>query len=159
MKFNRSKKFDLCYYGQVNLQLLNSTVASKYARKLTPLRVTLILLETVLPNNTHMLYVVILIFTYFLLRRTFPSCVGTRSCRTSRRFWRSSRWWECEQFQGWWRVLRRTADTIQWLRPVALRRAGHSSCSKERPFLLGKKLHYFKMKKLSIKCTNYLAVR
>ena len=29
MKIDRSNKFDLCYYGQVNSQLLESSLASK----------------------------------------------------------------------------------------------------------------------------------
>ena len=33
MKFDRSNKFDLCYYGQVNSLRLKSSVASKWARK------------------------------------------------------------------------------------------------------------------------------
>ena len=33
MKFDRSNKFDICYYGQVNLLRLKSSVASKWARK------------------------------------------------------------------------------------------------------------------------------
>ena len=34
MKFDRSNKFDLCYYGQVNSLWLKSSVASKWASKL-----------------------------------------------------------------------------------------------------------------------------
>ena len=33
MKFDRSIKFDLCYYGQVNSPLLISSEASKWANK------------------------------------------------------------------------------------------------------------------------------
>ena len=33
MKFDRSNKFDLCYYGQVNSLRLKSSVASKRASK------------------------------------------------------------------------------------------------------------------------------
>ena len=33
MKFDRSNKFDLCYYGQVNSLRLKSSVASKWANK------------------------------------------------------------------------------------------------------------------------------
>ena len=33
MKFDRSNKFDLCYYGQVNSLRLKSSVASKWASK------------------------------------------------------------------------------------------------------------------------------
>ena len=33
MKFDRSNKFDLCYYGQVNSLWLRSSVASKWASK------------------------------------------------------------------------------------------------------------------------------
>ena len=42
-KFDRSNKFDFCYYGQVNLQRLKSSVASKWASK-SLLGVTFILL-------------------------------------------------------------------------------------------------------------------
>ena len=31
MKFDRSNKFDLCYYGQVNSLRLKSSVASKWS--------------------------------------------------------------------------------------------------------------------------------
>ena len=43
MKFDRSNKFDLYYYGQVNSLRLKSSVASKWGKK-TPLGVTFILL-------------------------------------------------------------------------------------------------------------------
>ena len=33
MKFDRSNKFDLCYYGQVNSQGLKSSVSSKWTSK------------------------------------------------------------------------------------------------------------------------------
>ena len=33
MKFDRSNKFDFCYYGQVNSLRLKSSVASKWASK------------------------------------------------------------------------------------------------------------------------------
>ena len=33
MKFDRTNKFDLCYYGQVNSLRLKSSVASKWASK------------------------------------------------------------------------------------------------------------------------------
>ena len=33
MKFDRSNKFDICYYGQVNSLRLKSSVASKRASK------------------------------------------------------------------------------------------------------------------------------
>ena len=33
MKFDRSNKFDLCYYGQVNSLRIKSSVASKWASK------------------------------------------------------------------------------------------------------------------------------
>ena len=33
MKFDRSNKFDLCYYGKVNSLRLKSSVASKWASK------------------------------------------------------------------------------------------------------------------------------
>ena len=33
MKFDRSNKFDFCYYGQVNSLLLKSSVALKWASK------------------------------------------------------------------------------------------------------------------------------
>ena len=33
MKFDRSNKFDFCYYGQVNSLRLKSSVASKWAIK------------------------------------------------------------------------------------------------------------------------------
>ena len=33
MKFDRSNKFDLCYYGQVNSLRLKSSAASKWASK------------------------------------------------------------------------------------------------------------------------------
>ena len=33
MKFDRSNKFDFCYYGQVNLLRLKLSVASKWASK------------------------------------------------------------------------------------------------------------------------------
>ena len=33
MKFDRSNKFDLCYYGQVNSLRLKSSVASEWASK------------------------------------------------------------------------------------------------------------------------------
>ena len=33
MKFDRSKKFDFCYYGQVNSLRLKSSIASKWASK------------------------------------------------------------------------------------------------------------------------------
>ena len=33
MKFDRSNKFDLCYYGQVNSLRLKKSVASKWASK------------------------------------------------------------------------------------------------------------------------------
>ena len=33
MKFDRSNKFDLCYYGQVNSLRLKSSIASKWASK------------------------------------------------------------------------------------------------------------------------------
>ena len=33
MKFDRSNKFDLCYYGQVNSLRLKSSVTSKWASK------------------------------------------------------------------------------------------------------------------------------
>ena len=33
MKFDRSNKFDLCYYGQANSLLLKSRAASKWVRK------------------------------------------------------------------------------------------------------------------------------
>ena len=35
MKFDRSNKFDLCYYGQVNLLQLKSSVASKLVSIIT----------------------------------------------------------------------------------------------------------------------------
>ena len=46
MKFDRSNKFDLCYYGQVNSLRLKSSVVSKWAYE-TPLGVTFILLAIV----------------------------------------------------------------------------------------------------------------
>ena len=33
MKFDRSNKFDLCYYGQVNSLRVKSSVVSKWTRK------------------------------------------------------------------------------------------------------------------------------
>ena len=33
MKFDRSNKFDLCYYGEVNSRQIKSSVASKWASK------------------------------------------------------------------------------------------------------------------------------
>ena len=49
MKFDRSNKFDFCYYGQVNSLRLKLSVASKWA---TPLGVTFILLAMVPLNLT-----------------------------------------------------------------------------------------------------------
>ena len=45
MKFDRSNKFDLCYYGQVNSLRLKSSVASKRANN--HLRGTIYLLAIV----------------------------------------------------------------------------------------------------------------
>ena len=47
VKFDRSNKFDFCYYGQVNSLRLKSSAASKWASKHLPLVVTIILLALV----------------------------------------------------------------------------------------------------------------
>ena len=48
MKFDRSNKCDLCYYGQVNSLRLKPSVAWKWISTLSPLGVTFILLAMVL---------------------------------------------------------------------------------------------------------------